>query len=271
MPPTARPPLTTAHKRQTPDKPPTSHAPGLTVIAAALLAILFPTNASAEPPSPRDLLNDLASPDYHTRHAATQQLTIDETISLQTVKDLFANATNPEQRHRLLPIAEHHLLREKLQQFRTTNTAGALGITHRPLGRNHFPTLDRAAIMVINTLPGFPAHGVLQPGDFILSIADDPIPPTFTAEQVSHTFVQTIRKLPAGSTTQLTILRNDQKSTVTIRLTHLDALQKMYTRNQGTLTADYQAIVNTLLKQLQHNAPNPTRITPSSPTRHTNP
>ena len=214
----------------------------------------------ATEPSPDSLLDALASPSHETREQASQTLLNSNQLTVNTLRSMFARAKSPEQRHRLIRAAEHRLLSDLRRSIGNGNGEGALGVTHRSIRRGQLPELKRAAIMILDTLPGFPAHGKLKPGDLIISIGDEPIPANYTANQVSLRFVKIVRKHKADQVIQLNILRDTRKIAVEIRLANLSALSEMYSPKQIILSRQYQDQINKMISDFMALAPGPAVI-----------
>ena len=121
------------------------------------LAVLGVMVAAAAP-LPMTVLEELGSNDYQVRQAASRRLLADPNLTVQDIAALWPAATTAEQRHRLIALARHHLLRSIVQGQFAGPPAAAIGVTHKPVNPNQMPELDRPAVRVVQTLPGFPGH-----------------------------------------------------------------------------------------------------------------
>ena len=142
----------------------------------------------------RQLLDQLAAGDYQTRELATTQLLTDELITPKEIVELYAMAKTPEQRHRLMAIARHHQLRQQQIEHFPQDDKASIGIIHRGMGRSQLPPLDRPAVRVVHTFPGFPGYAYLRPGDLILTVDDQPMPDSSDPGDLANQFVAMIQR-----------------------------------------------------------------------------
>lgn len=177
-------------------------------------------------------LDDLGSPDYAVRQRATHALLTDTTRTIEDWRELFTAADTPEQRHRLLSVIRHHVIRQiRESTFDPGEGAASIGFSHQVVpvqGMSTHPELLRGgAIQVIATLPGFPGHAHFQPGDLIFKIDDQVLPANLTAEVFQHV----LRKWKAGQMLSFTALRDGTPVEIEIRLASVEALIRMYGRD----------------------------------------
>lgn len=173
------------------------------------------------------LLDRLDSPDYATREAASAELLTGPLLDESRWLALFAQARSPEQRHRLLAAAEHQALTAmRLREF-PQRGPGSLGMTHQVISPAQREHLGRAAILVLGTLPGFPAHAHLRPGDLIVAFNEQTIEP----EMTPNAFPQMVQLTQAGQTVTLTVLRDGREQTLRMELAGFEPLARMYDGN----------------------------------------
>lgn len=204
-------------------------------VAIGLLAglLLVPLGqARAQSQDPEQILAALDSEDYRERQDQTHALLTDETLDLDDVDDLLARSRTPEQRHRLLSVAQHHVLRRRREHVFDQPDRGSLGVSHRTITADDLPDAARhggPSVEVVLTLPGFPAHGRLEAGDRIVGLAGEALPADFTADH----FREMIMRYRSGDELEMTIERHGEQLTRTIELASAQALGAMY--NQGEL------------------------------------
>lgn len=188
----------------------------------------------------------LGDADYARRHEAMRRLLADESLSTAQIARAFHKAESVEQKHRLMSLARHHLLREaRNRDFPMAaavgfqNIPGALGLTHGPVTSEELPQLNQSGVRVRRTLPGFPAHAALEVGDLVLAIENNPIPAGFTADQISRHFGDAIQMVAAGDTVKLQVQRDGKVIDVKVRLAPHAALGGMY---QPELRSNYEKL-----------------------------
>ncbi len=187
----------------------------------------------------------LGDADFAKRHAAMRKLLADESVTPDEVAAAFAKATSVEQKHRLISIARHHLLRLArnrdfplpARNVQGQSIPGALGLTHGPVISEDLPQLKQSGVRVRRTLPGFPAYASLEVGDLIVGIEGNAIPAGFSAEQISRHFGDAIQLVPAGSSVVLQIHREGKTVDVKVKLAPHASLGGMY---QPELRANYE-------------------------------
>ena len=213
----------------------------LFVTGLSLIMLSFSAAAQAQI-SDADLAA-LGDADYAKRHAAMRKLLADDSITPKIIADVFPKVQSVEQKHRLMSLARHHLLRMARQRdypispiAAAQGVPGALGLTHGPVTSDELPQLKQSAVRVRRTLPGFPAHAALEAGDLILEVAGNAIPAGLSSDRISNHFGDAIRMIPAGQSVPLKIQRNGQVIEVKVTLGPLDALSGMY---RPELRSDY--------------------------------
>ncbi len=192
--------------------------------------------AQAQPLDPVALLADLDSPDYAVRSTATQTLLAAPHIDDDEWGELFAQARSPEQRHRLLAAARHHLLATLRRKEFPERGPGSLGMTQRVITPAERLQTGRAGVLVNSTLPGFPAYAHLLPGDLIVAINGTPIDTDVSDDR----FQQLVQLNPAGQTVTLTLVRDGQDLDRQITLASFEALARMYERGDMGVSARFE-------------------------------
>ncbi|MEX0652730.1 MAG: PDZ domain-containing protein [Phycisphaeraceae bacterium] len=203
------------------------------VLTAGLLGVmlsmpLLPGAAvQAQSGDPDKQLRALDSEDYRDRQDQTHRLLADTSLAVEDLAGLMDAAASPEQRHRLLTVARHHVLRERREQMFDRPDRGSLGISHRTIAPDDLPGDTGghgAAVEIVLTLPGFPAYAALEVGDRIVAVDDQPLPPDFTADH----FRELIVNFRSGETIKLTLDRHGERIDRTIELVSAQALTAMY-------------------------------------------
>ncbi|MFA9478428.1 hypothetical protein ACERK3_08975 [Phycisphaerales bacterium AB-hyl4] len=225
----------------------------VSAIAVGLLAGLLALSAGSTRAESMDLEKILAaldSADPRERREQTLQLLADNSLELETIAQLLARARSHEQRHRLLGVAQHHVLRQRREHVFDRPDRGSLGISHRTVAAEDLPdTPDHngPAIEIVVTLPGFPAHGQLVAGDRVIAIDGEPLPPDFTADH----FRELIVNYRSGEKLHVTIDRDGQRLDRTIELASAQALGAMYDPNRLQLRPQFERDWQTAKGNLQ--------------------
>ena len=184
--------------------------------------------AWAAPPA-EEMLQMLGSPEYARRQAASDALLADRTLADDALVSLYGAAKTGEQRHRLLAVARHNLLRSaRLARNHKVGESGSIGIAHEGRISSTLPGLNRPAVMVVRTLPGFPAHERLRIGDLILAVDGRQLVENGRAALLRQEFPARIRSKKAGQTVRLSIFRDRRAFDVVLPLATGRALEEMY-------------------------------------------
>lgn len=199
----------------------------LIVFTITVLCILLSAgHVYAQDQTDDDILAALNDEDYFLRQAQTRRLLGDHSLTPEAIDRLYIASTTAEQRHRLLRVARHHMIRRMIdERFGERAGAGSMGLSHHvvnvtgPDGETQIP-----GVMVVMTLPGFPAYASLEPGDVIIEFDGESIP-----ERISPSrFQQMIRQHQANDSIDLTILRRGKAERIKFVLCHGDALNQVY-------------------------------------------
>ena len=201
-----------------------------------MVAVAAPAWAAS---SAEEILQMLGSPDYARRQAASDALLADRTLADDALVSLYGAARTREQRHRLLAVARHNLLRRaRLARNHKKGEAGSIGIAHEGRISSSLPGLNRPAVMVVRTLPGFPAHERLRSGDLILAVDGHQLVENGRPAFLRQEFPVRIRSKKAGQTVRLSIFRNQRAFDVVLPLATGRALEEMYPQDIGYVLAD---------------------------------
>lgn len=195
-------------------------------------------------PTP-ELVALLADKNFATREAAMTELLQDTTLDEPAIRALLLQAKSPEQRQRLISLAQHHLvrvLREGFENQRPGDRA-AVGFSHRPIPPDQNPYADRGASVITNTMPGFPGFVYLRPGDIILQINGRPCPYR-SEDQIQDWVAVAITANPAGAPTTLTIGRGGREIELTFEASSISALSAFYitTSGRANLKGEYDRV-----------------------------
>ena len=185
------------------------------------LGMVLTAGTTAPAQAESNILARLDATGYDLRQAATVTVLALRSLAVHDLEALYTTAKTPEQRHRLLSAARHHLLRQ-LREKDEKSGRGSLGIRHKLVAAKRLPHVRQPAFQVAYTLPGFPAHEVLSRGDLILALDGRRF------EQHHQALANQIRSKGPGQTVQLTILRDGKTIVVPVQLAGWNALQRMY-------------------------------------------
>lgn len=185
------------------------------------------------------ILEKLNDEDYRVRQAVTRRLLSDDALTQEDLNHLYSLSTTPEQRHRLLRVARHHLVRRMMRErLGDQGGPGSMGLSHHVVQVTApGEAAPRTGVLVAMTLPGFPAYALLEPGDVIVDFAGEPIPQNMTPAQ----FQQMIRTFQTGRQIGLTVVRDNVIEHVMFRLGHSQGLGEVYDTGGITLNEPYRS------------------------------
>ena len=197
-------------------------------IVAAM--VLFPSVAAAGEVEDGTLLllQRLGDSRFAVRQAATNELLKDDSLTLNAICALYRCATHEEQRHRLLGVARHHMLRLKAVEKFRGGRQGVIGIRMQPATIDTLHEPSEPAVRVTAVFAGFPGYVHLRPGDLILRLDRERV-----ADAIS--FGTLVRKKQPGERIDLTVLREGQRVAVRFKLFDVRAMREMYDVNSSTL------------------------------------
>jgi len=175
------------------------------------------------------VLAELNDDDYRVRQTATQRLLLDKTLTQDDIARLFVATQTPEQRHRLLGVSQHHVIREMIhEQFEGQTGPGSMGLSHRIIRVSELGEAERTGVMVVLTMPGFPAYALLEPGDVIVALSGQPLRDKI---KVPAQFTELIREYKAHDTIDMTILRGGKPMSLMFEMEFGEALKSVYDDN----------------------------------------
>lgn len=235
----------------------------------AILWLLTLTAVAVGESNLQSALSDMRSEDYATRQRATTMLLANDSLSPQELQTLYAAATLPEQRQRILDVARHHMVRKLQESLSRQGGAGSLGLslvaspfTEAAAEPNH------PVARVGTTYPGFPAYVALKPGDQILSVNGQTLPAVQDEITIRQKFIELIQSNRAGAMVRLGLLRQGKPLEISVRLASFDSLSTLY-EGEARLRPPFDAQWNQLQHELtaQNPAPEPLKISldPRSP------
>lgn len=230
--------------------------------------------------TPEALVKQLADPSYAKRQQAWSALIADNRMSLDEVAIHYSSASGPEQRQRLLDVAQHHLVRGIQEKLSVGGGAACLGVSlpaaavsvveldefnpgarmqiksvrvSRPTGAAAKRSMP--GVFVGRVYPGFPAFGRLQTGDYITHVQGKDL----TAEeepQARELFITTVQNQPAGSEVRVRVTRDGEAIEMTLRTAALPALTEVYQPDgDATLRPNVASQWQALLARLRASGP----------------
>lgn len=214
-----------------------------------------------------ELLND---PSYQVREQAVTHLLADNTLGREAITRLIDQATSDEQRFRLIRLAEHHVLREirETEFANPESDKAAVGFSYLKTYLRDSPVGPIQGVSVSNTMPGFPGHAHLRPGDIIIGIDEvNPINPGFFNRDLSQTISSSIEARKPGEQIRFVVIRDDQALRITITCAQADALRDMYSTNNIAISArnaKYEKAWQQAREQLLARLPKPQALTPDN-------
>jgi len=222
------------------------HAQSL-ILAVLVLACAAPIRAQSD----TDALDVLNHDDFAVREQITADLLADETLTVERIDAMIADAWSPEQRHRLLDVARHHFIRDIIRAEFGHGAQGSLGVTISPGDIGQVDGLDEPGVFITRTHPGFPAYTRLKADDFILAVNDHAPDPELIGRQLTSYLIDQIKGYAAGERVRMTIYRDGTRREVDIQLASRAALDAVY-QQDPPVQVQAAAIVNGQLQIEQH-------------------
>jgi len=219
------------------------------------------------PPAPTrdELVEQLGDADFGQRESATAALLADDSIDEEALREMLLTAKTPEQRHRLMALARHHILRVlRREQFTDQEEAGAIGFSYDALLPDQNPHADHAGVVILKTLPGFPGHIYLRPNDVILQINGQPCWGRDVAT-VQNFVRSAIAWRAAGETHRLSMVREGERIEIEVPCVGASALTAMYTTSArgSILQNDFEEAWTQARQRLLIGLPEPAALTPA--------
>lgn len=224
-----------------------------------------------DPPTRAELIEQLADPDYEQRESATVMLMRDASLDEPTLRQLLTENEHPERRRRLIRIAEHHVMRSVLEAATRALVgpddppdAAAVGFSYNPILPEHNPHAATAGLMVLATMPGFPGHAWLYPGDVILAI-DGKTTRVANVQSIRRWVGDAISTHRDGDRVHLSVFRAGETLELDIPCVSIRVLNEVYvTTGLGNTVrrANYQQPLDAALARLTEGLPEPQPLTP---------
>lgn len=213
-------------------------------------------------------LSMLNHEDYVLREHATSHLLRDDTLDRAGLRELFVTATTPEQRNRLIYIAEHHILRlAREQDFALAPDApnairrSSVGFSYDILRQNENPIGPFTGLVIRSTMPGFPAYAYFKPGDIVIEINDTDIRETFGNPM--DWVREQIASRQAGQEITFKIFRDGAYQDLRMVCAQWAALNQMYNRtvnNVSVRSEQYNRVWAKAYEELTGDLPAATRL-----------
>ncbi len=214
------------------------------------------------------LLAELDAPDWHARQTATEALMIDAVIRDEQIAAALADpGISLEARHRLGNALQHRVLAGWLAELSppdAPDSQGSLGITHPREPVDVLPQHAAPEVVVMNTLPGFPAYPRLRPGDIIVRFNGQPFPAADNPRN-PPAVSEVIRGRPAGEAVSLHVIRDGQPTKIQLELASTRALELYEGANPARLHASFQKRLDRRLEELRQRAQLGTPLADAAP------
>jgi len=215
--------------------------PGIACVPA--MVVLLAVTGTAHGFDEAEVLAQLGHDDWVVRQQAWRQLLANADLTGSQIDSLFTRAANAEQRHRLLDVARHHLLRQIGSRQSAKGEQACLGVGLLPIDPGRIKGLDQPASYIDRTYPGLPGFVWLVPGDIIVAI-DGQRPSSRQPGQMHSFFTDRIKAHRPGDPVTITVRRDGKTLDVDVRLSDRDVLLWLYGERQnmpagGTLRPEY--------------------------------
>ena len=216
--------------------------PGIASVPA--MVVLLAVVSTAYGFDEAEVLAKLGHDDWAVRQQVSRQLLADADLTGSQIDSLFSRATNAEQRHRLLDVARHHLLREVGRRQAAKGDQACLGVGLLPINPSQIKGMDQPLSYVDRTYPGLPGFVWFVPGDMIMAIDDQRAPARKPGQ--THSFITDFIKAHSpGDMVTITVRRDGRTLNVAVRLADRNALVHLYGEHQnapagGTLRPEHR-------------------------------
>ena len=230
-----------------------------------------------------DAVAGLDHADFAVRESAEAHLLTDNTLGKAELKQLIKDAKSPEQRQRLLRIAEHHVLREmRVRDFgpgaeppeafepdvfgrRQAARPAAVGYSYEPVLAQDNPQARLPGVEVVSTMPGFPGYAHLRRGDIIVQINGQSLSIHHREHDITNWVRWQINSKEAGEKISFTVLRNGELLAVEMVCAEGQALDHMYSTNAFATASrrePYRSAWLDARDELSAEMPKPKTLTP---------
>ena len=216
-------------------------------VLAAAVCLLCSVVVLAEDMTVTDLAAALSDDDYRVRQEATTGLLQDNELDLAELASNFDADGSLEHRHRIVDVLRHHLLRRQIEDLDIADRTASVGIGLFGLTDDQTADLERAAIVVRSTYPGFPGYAYLQRDDLIYQVNGRRIPTGLAQRDIQQYCVDLIKKTGVGELIELSVFREGEKLEIVFRLVPYAALGELYqtkkTLRLGPMLKDEQDLL----------------------------
>jgi len=202
-----------------------------------------PDDEPAEPTPPTPPPNpdiariaQLSDPDFAVREAAYFDLLGETEVDEARLMYWMRLANSLEARHRVLNAAQHHVLKNSIRKVYADSRQASVGLTQQAVRAQDAPDLQRAAVLVVMTFPGFPAYAQLKPGDMIVRFAGEDMPDDLAVD----TFRDMVQQHENGDEVELTVIRQGKPLDLKFQLGSFEALSRMYEHNERALEPPFR-------------------------------
>ena len=172
-----------------------------------------------------DLVKTLADDDFARREWATEQLMQHDGFDEKALQKAFASVSHPEIRNRLIRVAKQQYFARMANGFvMAPEDRGALGIRLSPSNRSDptqyvlypadHPTLPNTALVIAQTIPGFPAHVQLRRGDLVVAVNGKPLNDALTDQD----FIARLAPQRKGHVLELRIIRDGKSRDIGVAM-----------------------------------------------------
>ena len=228
-----------------------------------------------------EVLAGLDAAEFAVRESAEAFLLTDNALGKAVLKQLIQQAKSPEQRQRLLRVAEHHVLREMRDRdfgnrpkaedneqagpFQAQSRPASVGYSYEPVLAHENPDADLPGVRVIATMPGFPGYAHLRRGDIIVQINGQGLSNHHREHDITNWVRWQIASHQAGDTINFTVQRDGKLLKVEMVCAEGLALDHMYTTDAFESAArkgQYQREWEEAYQELAAQLPKPKTLTP---------
>jgi hypothetical protein len=213
--------------------------------------------------------------EFAVRESAQAHLLTDNTLGKDVLTGLIKQAKSPEQRQRLLRIAEHHVMREiRERDFGQRPGDGppvpqaqpaSVGYSYDPVLAHDNPHADLPGVRVVATMPGFPGHAHLRRGDIVVQINRRGLSKFAGEQEISNWVSEQIKSKQAGQNIDFTVLRGGKALAIQMVCAEGAALNQMYTTGafeDAARLQPFQRVWEAALEELTAQMPKPKVLTP---------
>lgn len=226
--------------------------------------------AQAEALTRAQAVDQLDAPGYAERVRARRALLQDQALDQAALRELLGEARSAEQRAQLLLVAEHHIMRRAREQAFgdapvTLQNTAAVGFSYDNLPASENPFVNREGVIVMSTMPGFPAYAHLQAGDIILGVAGEAANNRPIHFPITQWISRQISRHRPGDRLSFRLLRAGEQIEVEVVCAQINALNQMYTTDalrSATRAEPFNRLWEQARDQLTAGLPGPRTLTP---------